>query len=61
MTVEVNGLTETELRELAARGAEELDGASAQELLAWTDRHFAGNYVVASNMQDGVLVRRFIE
>jgi phosphoadenosine phosphosulfate reductase len=56
MTVEVNGLTETELRELAARGAEELDGASAQELLAWTDRHFAGNYVVASNMQDGVLV-----
>lgn len=56
MTVEVNGLTETELRELAARGAEELDGASAHELLAWTDRHFAGNYVVASNMQDGVLV-----
>ena len=28
----------------------------ATELLRWTDEHFAGNYVVASNMQDAVLV-----
>lgn len=44
------------LRELAARGAAELDGAGAADLLAWTDEHFGGSYVVASNMQDGVLV-----
>lgn len=56
MTVEVSGLTETDLRELAARGAAELDGASAEELLRWTDEHFGGSYVVASNMQDAVLV-----
>jgi phosphoadenosine phosphosulfate reductase len=56
MTVEVSGLTETDLRELAARGAVELDGATADELLRWTDEHFAGEYVVASNMQDAVLV-----
>lgn len=58
--------TEDELRELAARGAAELDGADATELLAWTDRHFGGvqgprasatcNYVVASNMADAVLI-----
>jgi phosphoadenosine phosphosulfate reductase len=56
MTVEVSGLTETDLRELAARGAAELDGASAEELLRWTEEHFGGSYVVASNMQDAVLV-----
>ena len=49
-------MSEGRLRELAARGAAELDGASAQELLAWTDANFGGEYVVASNMQDGVLV-----
>ncbi|WP_036435576.1 phosphoadenylyl-sulfate reductase [Mycobacterium sp. URHB0044] len=54
---EVNGLTtESDLIELAERGAAELDGASAEELLAWTDEHFGGKYVVASNMQDAVLV-----
>lgn len=56
MTVEVSGLTETDLRELAARGAAELDGASAEELLRWTEEHFGGSYIVASNMQDAVLV-----
>lgn len=45
-----------DLRELAARGAAELAGASAHELLAWTDENFAGQYVVASNMQDAVLI-----
>src|SRR6201987_2908126 len=57
--------TEAELRELAARGAAELEGASATDLLRWTDQNFGGvngprgwatcNYVVASNMQDAVL------
>ena len=58
--------TEPELRELAARGATELEGASATDLLRWTDENFGGvngprgaatcKYVVASNMQDAVLV-----
>ena len=49
-------MTETDLRELAERGAAELAGANADDLLAWTDANFGGNYVVASNMQDAVLV-----
>ncbi|HEU4361650.1 MAG TPA: phosphoadenylyl-sulfate reductase [Mycobacterium sp.] len=47
-------VNEVRLRELAARGAAELDGASATELLRWLDRHC--NWVVASSMQDAVLV-----
>jgi len=49
-------MTESDLRQLAERGAVELDGASAIELLRWTDENFAGDYIVASNMQDAVLV-----
>jgi phosphoadenosine phosphosulfate reductase len=49
-------MTETELQQLAERGAAELDGANADDLLRWTDQHFGGNYIVASNMQDAVLV-----
>jgi len=59
-------LSEAELRELAARGAAELEGADAAEVLRWTDETFGGvhgprawatcNYVVASSMQDAVLV-----
>lgn len=49
-------VSDDQLRELAARGAAELSNASAEELLAWTDEHFGGRYVVASNMQDAVLV-----
>jgi phosphoadenosine phosphosulfate reductase len=49
-------MTETELQQLAERGAAELDGANADDLLRWTDEHFGGNYIVASNMQDAVLV-----
>jgi phosphoadenosine phosphosulfate reductase len=66
MNGEATGLTEAELRELAEQGAAELEGASATDLLRWTDEHFGGvrgprasatcNYVVASNMQDAVLV-----
>ena len=48
--------TEAQLRELAERGAAELDGATAEELLAWTDRTFPGSWAAASNMQDAVLV-----
>jgi phosphoadenosine phosphosulfate reductase len=66
MSGTASGLTESELRELADQGATELKGASATDLLHWTDKHFGGvrgprasatcNYVVASNMQDAVLV-----
>ncbi|WP_448420830.1 phosphoadenylyl-sulfate reductase [Mycolicibacterium sp. XJ1819] len=48
--------TEADLQALAERGAAELDGATAEELLRWTDEHFGGSYIVASNMQDAVLV-----
>jgi phosphoadenosine phosphosulfate reductase len=47
---------ETDLRKFAARGAAELDGADAIDLLRWTDENFGDSYVVASNMQDAVLV-----
>ena len=66
MTEQATRPNEDDLRELAARGAAELDGASATDLLRWTDENFGGvsgprgwatcNYVVASNMQDAVLV-----
>jgi phosphoadenosine phosphosulfate reductase len=49
-------ITEAELQELAERGAAQLDGAGADELLRWTDQHFGSDYIVASNMQDAVLV-----
>jgi phosphoadenosine phosphosulfate reductase len=55
-TIDISTATEAELREIAARGAAELDGASAEELLRWTEDTFGTNYIVASNMQDGVLV-----
>jgi len=48
--------TEAVLRDLAARGAAEMADAGAQELLGWTERHFGGHYVVASNMADAVLI-----
>jgi phosphoadenosine phosphosulfate reductase len=49
-------MTDTDLQGLAERGAAELVGANAMDLLRWTDENFGGNYVVASNMQDAVLV-----
>lgn len=49
-------VSETDLRELAERGAAALADASAEELLRWVEEHFSGHYVVASNMQDAVLV-----
>src|SRR3984893_16503193 len=66
MSAEATKPSEDELRELAARGAAELEGASAADLLRWTEKNFGGvngprggatcNYIVASNMQDAVLV-----
>ena len=54
------------MQELAERGAADLEGASADDLLRWTDENFGGEagaglsatsgYVVASNMQDAALV-----
>ncbi|GJF11876.1 phosphoadenosine phosphosulfate reductase [Mycolicibacterium cyprinidarum] len=50
-------ISETDLQALAERGAAELgEDASAEDLLRWTDEHFGANYIVASNMQDAVLV-----
>jgi phosphoadenosine phosphosulfate reductase len=61
-----SSFSEAELRELAARGAAELEGATATDVLRWTDETFGGgdgprtwetsDYVVASSMQDAVLV-----
>ena len=58
--------TKEQLRELAERGAAEMEGADATEILRWTDEHFGGvdgprgwancQYVVACNMQDAVMV-----
>ncbi|MBW8710672.1 MAG: phosphoadenylyl-sulfate reductase [Mycobacterium sp.] len=49
-------ISESDLQQLAERGAAELEGAAADDLLRWTDENFGGNYIVASNMQDAVLV-----
>lgn len=50
-------ITEIDLQQLAERGAAELgDHATADDLLRWTDENFGGDYIVASNMQDAVLV-----
>src|ERR1700738_3694528 len=66
MSGEAKAVTEAELRDLAEQGAAELAGARASALSRWTDGHFGGvrgprpsatcNYIVASNMQDAVLV-----
>ncbi|TLH66442.1 phosphoadenylyl-sulfate reductase [Mycolicibacterium aubagnense] len=53
---DMTAVSETDLRALAERGAVELADASAEELLRWVDENFSGHYVVASNMQDAVLV-----
>jgi phosphoadenosine phosphosulfate reductase len=49
--------TEVDLRALAERGAEELGpDATAQQVLAWAAETFGNRMIVASNMQDAVLV-----
>jgi len=45
------------LRDIAARGADELGpDASAHELLAWTAQTFGDDFLIAANMQDAVLI-----
>ncbi|OBG98458.1 phosphoadenosine phosphosulfate reductase [Mycobacterium sp. E3251] len=54
--------TKEQLRALAERGASEMEGADAVDILHWTDEHFGDDdsadckYVVAANMQDAVMV-----
>jgi phosphoadenosine phosphosulfate reductase len=49
--------TETDLRGLAERGAAELGpDATAEQVLAWAAETFGERLIVASNMQDAVLV-----
>ena len=48
--------TTTDLRTLAEHAGEELAGATAAEALAWTAETFGDRFIVASNMQDAVLI-----
>jgi phosphoadenosine phosphosulfate reductase len=48
--------TATQLRDLASVAAEELADASAEEALAWTAKTFGDSWILASNMQDAVLI-----
>ncbi len=49
--------TETDLRAIAERGAAELGpDATAEQVLAWAAETFGERLIVASNMQDAVLV-----
>jgi phosphoadenosine phosphosulfate reductase len=45
-----------ELKELAEAASAELADASAEEALAWTAKTFGDSWIVASNMQDAVLI-----
>jgi phosphoadenosine phosphosulfate reductase len=56
MSGRASRFTEAELRELTARGIAALDGASATDVLRWTDDTFGDGYVVASTMRHAVLV-----
>ncbi|MPZ81203.1 MAG: phosphoadenylyl-sulfate reductase [Actinophytocola sp.] len=48
--------TRTGLESLAERASAELADASAAEALAWTAETFGDSWIVASNMQDAVLI-----
>ncbi|HEX2132561.1 MAG TPA: phosphoadenylyl-sulfate reductase [Actinophytocola sp.] len=48
--------TTTDHRTLAEHASAELAGATAAEALDWTARTFGDGFIVASNMQDAVLV-----
>jgi phosphoadenosine phosphosulfate reductase len=45
-----------DLKRLAEEAAEQLADATAAEALAWTAKTFGDNFIVASNMQDAVLI-----
>lgn len=55
MTTSTPTRDEARLRALAEQGARELEGATAQEVVAWTARHFGGSVAVACSMADAVL------
>ncbi|HLY34889.1 MAG TPA: phosphoadenylyl-sulfate reductase [Jatrophihabitantaceae bacterium] len=44
-----------ELRALAVQGGEELEGASALEILGWAEQQFGTKWCIASSMGDAVL------
>ena len=46
----------SDLKSIAAAASAELAEASAAEVLAWTARTFGDEWIVASNMQDAVLI-----
>jgi phosphoadenosine phosphosulfate reductase len=46
----------SDLKSIAETAAEELADATAAETLAWTARTFGEHWIVASNMQDAVLI-----
>ena len=48
--------TKEDLQRLAETAQEELADATAEEALAWTVRTFGNEFIVASNMQDAVLI-----
>ncbi len=57
MSVTVRSKTEQDLRSVAELGARELGpDARAEEVLGWAARRFGDGLIVASNMQDTVLV-----
>ncbi|MBY8858398.1 phosphoadenylyl-sulfate reductase [Nocardia sp. CA2R105] len=57
MTTTLDKLSEDELRRIAEDGAAALGpDASSADLLRWTEDTFGPGYIVASNMQDAVLV-----
>ncbi|WP_375493381.1 phosphoadenylyl-sulfate reductase [uncultured Jatrophihabitans sp.] len=48
-------ISKTELKDLAIAAGDELEGASALEILTWTDEHFGSSWAVASSMADAVV------
>jgi phosphoadenosine phosphosulfate reductase len=52
---QVQAFTEAQVQEMAARGAA-LDGTRPSDRWRRTEETFGDNYLVASNMPDGVLV-----
>ncbi|GAB3875736.1 phosphoadenylyl-sulfate reductase [Kibdelosporangium lantanae] len=48
--------TRDELKELAEAAQADLADASAEEALAWTAKTFGDSWILASNMQDAVLI-----
>ncbi|WP_375487141.1 phosphoadenylyl-sulfate reductase [uncultured Jatrophihabitans sp.] len=47
--------TRDEMKALAEKAGEELEGASALEILRWADEQFGGSWAVASSMADTVM------